>query len=138
MLSIVEKVIFLQEVNIFSETTTENLGYIASITEEKFFEPDQNIFKENQYADSMYIIVSGKVLLTRAGKEITRVGKNEAIGTWALLDDELTIATATAIEETHALQIGRDDFFELLSDHIEITQSIFKSLVMRVRRLLPS
>lgn len=138
MLSIIEKVIFLQDVNIFSETTTENLGYIASITEEKFFEANEIIFEENQFADSMYIIVSGKVLLTRVEKEITKVGKNEAIGVWALLDDELTIATATAIEKTHALQIDREDFFELLSDHIEITQSIFKSLVIRVRRLLPN
>lgn len=138
MLTIVEKVIFLQGVNIFSETTTENLGYIASITEEKFFEANETISFENEYADSMFILISGKVLLTRSGKTITEVGKLEAIGTWSLLDDELTVATAKALEKTHVLKISKEDFYELLSDHIEITQGILKSLVKRVRKLLPN
>ena len=34
MLTLVEKVILLQDIDIFVNTTTEDLSYIASITEE--------------------------------------------------------------------------------------------------------
>lgn len=44
--------------------------------------------------------------------------------------------TATTAEDTRLLQIGRDEFYDLLSDNMEITASIFSMLVKRFRQLV--
>ena len=44
--------------------------------------------------------------------------------------------TATTAEDTRLLRIGRDDFYDLLSDNSEITSAIFSTLVKRFRKLV--
>jgi CRP-like cAMP-binding protein len=44
--------------------------------------------------------------------------------------------TAKTLEDTRLLRIGRDDFFDLLSDNLEIAASIFSTLVKRFRKLV--
>ena len=62
--------------------------------------------------------------------------QNEVLGAWALFDDDPMPVRAKTIEETRLLRIGRDDFYDLLSDNIEITASIFSTLVKRFRKLV--
>ena len=138
MLTIVDKVLCLQNVDIFNHTTTEDLAYIASIATELQSPEGTTIFKQDEPADSMYVIVSGRVKLHKNGQEILVAGEKEAFGTWALFDTEPYIMTATALEDVHLLKIDKDGFYDLLADHVEITQSIFRALVQRTKRLIGS
>jgi len=138
MLTIVDKVLCLQNVDIFNRTTTEDLAYIGSIAKELQLPEGTNIFKQDDRADSMYVIVSGRVRLHKNGKEILVAGEREAFGTWALFDTEPYIMTATALEDVHLLKIEQEEFYDLLADHVEITQSIFRALVQRTKRLIGS
>ena len=45
MLTIIEKVVFLQDIPAFAEVPTEQLSHIASITEESELEPDVVLIK---------------------------------------------------------------------------------------------
>ena len=136
MFTIIEKVIFLQSVDVFSDVPTEQLAYVAAIAEEVTYLRDESIYELGEVSDSLYLVLDGKVRLHRDGEDILLAGKNEAFGTWALFDEEPRVATATAIEDTRALRIDRDDFLELLSDHTEITQGVFKNIVGRLRGLV--
>jgi CRP-like cAMP-binding protein len=138
MLTIVDKVLCLQNVDIFNHTTTEDLAYIGSIAKELQLPEGTTIFKQDGPADSMYVIVSGRVKLDKNGQEILVAGEKEAFGTWALFDTEPYIMTATALEDVHLLKIEQDEFYDLLADHVEITQSIFRALVQRTKRLIGS
>lgn len=138
MLTIVDKVLCLQNVDIFNRTTSEDLAYIGSIATELQLPEGTTIFKQDEPADSMYVIVSGRVKLHKNGQEILIAGEKEAFGTWALVDTEPYIMTATALEDVHLLKIEQDEFYDLLSDHAEITQSIFRALVQRTKRLIGS
>jgi hypothetical protein len=42
--------------------------------------------------------------------------------------------TATAIEDAHLFEDPSEDFYDLLSDHDEITPVIFKAVVERMNR----
>lgn len=136
MLTTVEKVIFLQGVDIFEYTSTENLAHIASITDEVEFQADHIIFKEGDFPDAMYMVIDGKVKLSRDGQEVMVAQKKDVFGTWALFDDEPRVATATTLELTQLLQIDKEDFIDLLADHVEITQSILKVMAKRLRKLM--
>ncbi len=136
MLTTVEKVLLLQDVDIFEHTSTEDLSHIAAIAEEIEFQNDDIIFKEDEISDSMYVVIQGKVRLTRNDKEIMIAGKMQAFGTWALFDDEPRVATATALASTQLLRIDKEEFIDLLADHVAITQSILKTMAKRLRKLL--
>lgn len=133
MLTTIEKVIFLQEISIFEFTSTEDLAYIAAITDEIQVRSNSNIFKEGEISDAMYMVIEGAVRLHRGGEEVTVARSKEVFGTWSLFDDEPRIATATTLEDSLLLRIAKDDFVDLLSDHIRITQSVFKALMKNIR-----
>lgn len=136
MLTTVEKVLFLQDVDIFEYTSTEDLAHIAEIVDEIELKPDEIIFKEGEIPDAMYIVSKGKVILIRAGQKVMVAKEKDVFGTWALFDDEPRVATATTLEDTRLLRIDREDFIDLLADHVAITQSIMKTLVKRLRNLM--
>ncbi len=134
MLTIIEKVIFLRDIEAFEEIPTEQLSHIASITEEIELEPGATLIEQGEPAEALYFVIEGKVGLEIDGRELMQVGENEDIGTWSLLDDEQpNIATAVTIEPTRLLKIEREEFFEIVADYVEITQGILKALTRRVR-----
>ena len=136
MLTTVEKVLLLQDVDIFEHTSTEDLSHIAAIAEEIEYQAGDVIYKEDEIPDSMYVVIEGKVRLTRGDIEVTVAGNMEAFGTWALFDDEPRVATATALETSQILRLDKEDFIDLLADHVAITQSIMKSLAKKLRKLI--
>ncbi len=136
MLTTVEKVIFLQDIDIFEFSSTEDLSHIAAITDEIEFKAGEQICTEQSIPDAMYMVFEGKVRLSRGGQELMIAGHKDTFSTWALFDDEPLVATATAVEDTRLLRINKEDFIDLLADHVKITQSILKTLVKRLRRLM--
>jgi CRP-like cAMP-binding protein len=136
MLTVIEKVFFLQNVDVFIEVPSEQLSYIAAITEEITYLKDDDIYRVNEPSNAMYFVLEGKVKLHRNGKEVTVVHEKETFGTWALFDEELRIVTATALEDSKLLCIYREDFYDLLADNVQITQGILKALVKRIRTLI--
>ncbi len=136
MLTTVEKVIALQEVDIFSEVSTQELAYLAAIVEEETHADGAAIYATGDIADSMYLVTGGRVRIHRDGLEVATMGPGEAFGTWSLFDDEPRLSGAVTLEEVAVLKLHKDAFIDLLSDNVEITQGVLKALVNRVRGLL--
>ena len=135
MYTTIEKVIFLQDIDVFKDVRVEDLAHIAAITEEETFQPETNLYEVNDSADSLYLVLDGKVRLHRNSQEISVSGPHEAFGTWALFDNQPRVATATALEETLVLKISREDFYDLLSDHVRIAEAMLRSLARSLRSL---
>ncbi len=136
MLTTVEKVLFLQDIDIFEFTSTEDLSHVAAITQEIAYPADKVIYQEGDRPDSMYLVIQGKVRLSRSEQEVMVAGEQDVFGTWALFDDEPRVATATTLEETLVLRIDKEDFVDLLADYVAITQSVLKTMVKRLRKLM--
>lgn len=136
MLTTVEKVILLQDVDIFRLTPTEDLARIAVIMEEIEYKKDQVIFKVNDLPDAMYIVAEGKVRLDRDGSTVMLAEYKDVFGTWALFDDEPRVVNAITTEPTTLLKIDKQDFIDVLADNVQITQSILKAMVIKLRSLM--
>jgi CRP-like cAMP-binding protein len=136
LLTTVEKVIFLQDIDIFEFTSTENLAHIAAITDEIEFKTNEIIFREGEFPDAMYMVIEGEVSLTREKQEVMVAKHKDVFGAWAFFDDEPRVATATTLEDARLLRIEKEDFVDLLADYVEITQSILKVMVKRLRKLM--
>lgn len=119
-----------------SALTPDQLAQIASIADEVVRGPEQIILSPSLPLDALYIILEGAVEISRNGRQLHIARENDVLGSWALFDDSPSPVTAKTLEETAMLRIARDDFYELLSDHMELATSIFSTLVRRFRKLI--
>ena len=135
-LNIVEKVIALEAVELLKNLNPDQLARIASIATEVSHAPQARIIEPAVAPDALYVILDGSVELKHGEGASTIAHQNDVLGAWSLFDPEPLEVTAVALEDTKLLRIGRDDFYDLLSDNMEITASIFATLVRRFRRLV--
>jgi CRP-like cAMP-binding protein len=135
-LNIIEKVIALEAVELLRNLTPDQFSRIASIAKEEKLPPGKAVLEPGRPLDSLYVIVDGAVEITRDGERLHLARQYEVLGSWALFDEDPLPVTATVVEDTRVLRIGRDDFYDLLSDNMEIAASIFSTLVKRFRKLV--
>jgi len=135
-LTTLERAIRLQKVDLFSDLETDMLALIASVAQQTALRQGETLFQENSPLRALYVVLEGRMEMDRGGQSLFTVGKDETIGNWALFDDQPSVVTARAAENTSLLRIDREDFFDLLSDHSEITRKLFQALFKRVRTLL--
>jgi len=135
-MTLIEKVLFLQNVDLLSGLSPEQLGRIALITREAAMPRGKVLLREQERSDCMYILVNGKVAVESEGEGIFVAGEKDVIGTWALLDNEPMVVTATVLDDAQVLRIEREDFYDLLADHSEVMQNIFRVLIRRIRKLI--
>lgn len=132
---LVDRAVALRSVDAFRGVPTDQLTLIAAIAHERRFPAGSVVFEEGAPPDSLFVVLDGEVSLDRKGFSLGTVEAGEALGTWSLLDDEPRAARAVARRETRTLAIDREDFFELLAEHSEISRSLMRDLVGRLREL---
>jgi CRP-like cAMP-binding protein len=77
----------------------------------------------------MYCIAEGAVALIDPDGDELRRGPKEIFGVEEILSDRLRGRTARAVEDTVALVVDAEDFFDLLSNNIEIVKALFRQLL---------
>jgi CRP-like cAMP-binding protein len=135
-LNIVEKVIALEAVDLLHNLTPEQLARIASIAREQSLPPGRWVLEAGKPLDALFVIVDGAVELSRAGEVLHTARQNEVLGAWALFDQDPMPVAARTVEDTRLLRIAREDFYDLLSDNVEITAAVFSTIVKRFRKLV--
>jgi CRP-like cAMP-binding protein len=134
-MTIIERVLLLQNIELFNEVTTEQLSFIAAIGKEMETPAGAALYHENDQADGLYVVISGAVVAKRGEDVIERIGPNGSFGIWAFFDDQPRLTDAIAVDASRLLFVSREDFYDVLADHVDIVQNIMKQLVQRLRRL---
>ena len=81
----------------------------------------------------MFIVLEGKISITKGDKEIALLDKGASLGEMALLDNENRSANAIAKEDSILLKINQDVFYELMESNADIMKQIIKLLTGRIR-----
>lgn len=136
MLTTIEKVIFLQNIDVFAEVPSEQLALLASIAEEEDYSQDEIVYREDEPSDALYLVLDGKVRLHRGEQEISQATNKEAFGAWALFDEEPRVVTATVVEDALLLRVDREDFVDIMADNVQIAQGVMRTIVKRLRNLV--
>lgn len=135
-LNLVEKVIALEGVELLGNLAPEQLARIAMVASEVRL-PAGKVLLEGARPDALYVVVDGSVEVSQGGEALDAAGQNAVLGAWALFDESDTSPLAAkTVEDTRLLRIGRDDFYDLLSDNSEMTSAILSTLVRRFRKLV--
>jgi len=101
------------------------------------FEPGQVILRENSPGDSAYIILSGKVEISKVieGQRVVldRLGPGSIFGEMSLLDGRPRSATVTAVEPTRLSVVTSARFQAILNSIPKEVRPLFSSLSERLR-----
>lgn len=129
----------LGKVPIFASLDDRNRRKLAKLCALKSFDKDSVLFEEGTMGLSLFIVISGKVDLSKkSGSKTVGLGRVEnggLLGQLALLDDQPRAATATAVEATECLLLTRDSFDTLVKKDPAIAWCLTPALAERVRDL---
>lgn len=128
----------LRNIPFFSELSAEELEHVDRIIIKKRFSKDQVVLFEEDTANYMYLVYSGKVRVVKLNDEgreqiITIHKKNDSFGEMAILDGKTSPATVIAHEETVIGLLSRRDFERNLLNNDNIRRRIIELLCSQLR-----
>jgi CRP-like cAMP-binding protein len=137
---LLEKILFLQKVDMFEHLTVSELQKIAQITETDSYNDEEFLFRQGDPGNYAYIVVSGKVEIFFESKKggmqrLTTVGEGTCFGEMALLDGEPRSAGARTISESILSRISRSDFIHIMHQYPAIALGIISQLSLRIREM---
>ncbi|MFC1483949.1 Crp/Fnr family transcriptional regulator [Candidatus Neomarinimicrobiota bacterium] len=129
----------LREVPIFSELSDEDLNILMQLTVRRFFAKNAMIVIEEDQGDTLYIIESGRVKITRLNEEgreviLAILGSAEFFGEMALLDGQGRSANVMATEDAVLFTLNRRDFLDVLERFPSISILLLKEMTSRLRK----
>jgi hypothetical protein len=133
MLSIVERVIFLKAIPIFSEIPEADLVELAGRLREERVSGGAAILSEGDLGTSMYMVATGNVRVHRGDTEIARMGEGSVFGELAALDTQPRTASVTALDETLLFSINQEALYDSMAEHPVMLRGIIKVLCARLR-----
>ena len=130
----------LQQVEIFQGLSTEELEALSASSTSRSFPKNTVVIHENDPADSLFIIESGKVKVycsDKNGKEfiMNTLGHGDYFGELALLDDDRRSASVRTMEKADFCIIYKQDFNQVLDQHPNIAKTLIRNITRRVRAL---
>ena len=101
---------------------------------------NQLIFEAGDKAESVYLIVSGKIgiflPINRTDTPNFILGDNEIFGEMGVIDQSLRVGRATALTDVDLIKISRDEFNDKLAESDPFITGLIRVLVTRIRDLL--
>jgi len=132
------KIQSLKNIPVFSSLSEKHLGELSEIMLEKIYRKNQVIFDQGDPGNSLIIIKNGLVKISLVDSNnhefiIKTFGGNDFFGEMSLLDGGSRSATATAVEDTRALIIFRDNFIGLIQKNPSVALGMLTELSNRLR-----
>lgn len=135
-MDLIEKVFLLQRVDLLHEARSAHLALLASVAAVAELPPGRTVLDQNGENRAMYVVIDGTIRLTDQAGATMQAGPGEAIGTWALIDDQPALVNAVTETPTRLLRIERDDFRDLLNDNPELAVGLLQGLARRIRNVV--
>ena len=125
----------LAEIPLFSRLEEDDIARLAKSVVPRSYAKGATIVKEGEQAVAFYVIVSGKVDVTKGGEKVGEKRAGEPFGEMALLDGYPRSTTVVASEDTECLVMTRWDFTAELKSNPSIALSMLPELSKIIRRL---
>lgn len=138
--------------SLFFSLNNEQIEYVISLMDEKFFKSGEVIIRENSTGSTMYLLKKGEISIEKEliplieeykpgpdDKKIIRLNDSQNIffGEMSLFDHSLKrTATVKALTDTEVLILKSDDFEKIISDRKDIGVIVLKNIALKLSRTL--
>ena len=137
-LSIMERILFLQRVPMFSELPPVELKQVAAVAWENFYTEGDLIARQGETGDAMFIIVDGQVNVLAepepgVSEELALRGPGEYVGEMSIISQEPRMASLRAAGDVRMLCIGQKEFEGIIRERPETSLAVMRELIERLK-----
>ncbi len=129
---------FLKEVSLFDGLQDKTLSLIFRLGKVQHFKAGDLIIRENQEGGNLYIIITGRAEVVKAGKDpgsnkhLADLERGSVFGEMSVFDNAPCSASVLAKEECSVHMIEGPDFKKFLKKNPEVAFDVFCTLISQI------
>lgn len=128
-----QKIGLLISLDFFKPLDSKAVESLALDCEEIILNPKEILFREGDFGDAMFIILSGSLSVERQNTVIAKRISGDHVGEMALIESGPRAATVKALTNTHLLKIHKKQFYEHFTSNRNALMEILKTISERSR-----
>ena len=137
-MSLQDDVDVLRAIPLFAKIEPAKLKLLAFTSEHMEFDSGETVFRQGDPGDAAYIILDGSadiVVDTPQGAvTVAHLVRNDVVGEIAILCDVPRTATVVASTNLATLRVGKDAFFNLVTQFPQVGVGIMSELAHRLHQ----
>jgi CRP/FNR family cyclic AMP-dependent transcriptional regulator len=126
------KVRALKNAPLFDGLSRSELVKLARHSEDLEVEPGKVLCREGAIGHEFFVIVNGKVKVTRNGRRIATLSGGDFLGEIALITEMPRTATVTAETLLRFFVLTRREFQQVLDEHPSVERKVLRALARRL------
>lgn len=130
----------LSAVGLFEGFTQEQLRLLAFGAETTMLAADRKLYREDDEADSAYVVIAGRIVLYREGEGerlvIGHVGPGAIMGELALIADTKRLSSASAEVDSEVLRLNRRMFRRILEEYPDLAVQLHQRISAELQAFL--
>ncbi len=134
MFKTIEKVLLLQDIDIFSFASTRHLAELAQVCRGRTVQPAEVIFDRGDECQTLYLLVEGTVDLTDE-QGSRRPARKQCLDLWDFFSEGRHAMRAEATDEGTLLEVTYEDVMDILTAEPELSIALLKYLARAGRAL---
>jgi CRP-like cAMP-binding protein len=123
------KIEVLKQMPLFRHLSYKEIIRVLNVTEVREFSPGQEIIKEGEPGEEMFIVLRGKIRLHKNGAFITMLAAGSHMGEMALVDRGPRSVSASAEERSRVLTLRRREFYQIIRKDPQLSVKLLWSFV---------
>jgi serine/threonine protein phosphatase PrpC len=128
----------LKGMQMFRYLSYKELVRVMNITDTTSFAVDDEIFREGDAGEAMFVVLAGSVRLAKGDVPVTELGKGQHFGEMSLVDRSVRSLTAVAGADCRLISIRRKDFYAIIKKEpplaVKLLWSFVQVLASRLRK----
>lgn len=130
-----DKIRYMKSLEVFSDILEVVLAGLVPAFEEVWFAAGETFIEQGKSDTEIYIILEGDVKIHFGDEVIEHRVAHDVLGEMAYLTGALRSASCTAVRDTRCYRLSGEQFFEMLSDHIEMIGPVIVMLHDRLNQI---
>jgi CRP/FNR family transcriptional regulator, cyclic AMP receptor protein len=126
------KVRALKSAPLFDGLSRSELLQLARHSEDLEVEPGEVLCREGAIGHEFFVIVNGKVKVTRNGRHVATLSGGDFLGEIALIAETPRTATVTAETLLRFFVLTRREFHQVLDEHPSVERKVLRALARRL------
>jgi CRP-like cAMP-binding protein len=127
MMTVIEKVLLLQDLELFRQASSEHLAQLAAVAKVIDVEKDSILFRRGETARNLLLLLEGTVML-EDGTTQSPVQGREALDYWSFFSQNPHRYTARTTGQCRLLSVSLDDMVDLLTSEAEFCWALIREL----------
>jgi len=128
----------LESSKLFGQLNPGELGPLRECAREERFAAGQEVFKEGDPGDSVYVVRDGLVEISvvvgqNARHVFSQIGPGEMFGEMAVIEDKPRSASAVALKPTTVYRLTREEVLQLVEESPALALALLREISARLR-----